>query len=181
MTVSSISPPSPAPSQGYRSRRRARQAALQWLFQWEFQHVQGPWVEEFWSKQTLSPAAREFADRLIQGVLSQQQVFDELISKYAVHWKLHRMPIVDRNILRCALMELFCLEEIPAVVTVNEAIELAKRFADDETKRFINGILDQILQKDPRLQKKRAEKPMPQPEPEVETAPSKDLESMNHD
>jgi len=151
--------------------------ALQWLFQWEFQHAQGPWVEEFWSKQTLSPEAREFADSLIQGVLSRQQVFDELISEYAVHWKLHRMPIVDRNILRCALMELLYLDDVPAVVTVNEALELAKRFADDETKRFVNGILDKILQKDPRLQRKRAEKRMAQPEPEVETDPSKNPES----
>jgi N utilization substance protein B len=67
------------------------------------------------------------------------------------------MPVVDRNILRAALYELLWMPDVPAKVTVNEAIELAKRFADDQTKKFVNGILDQVLKSDPRLEDKRAD------------------------
>ncbi len=67
------------------------------------------------------------------------------------------MPVVDRNILRWAIFELLWIPGIPARVTLNEAMELAKRFADDEARRFINGILDHLLREDPRLQSKRAE------------------------
>ncbi|MGH7262288.1 MAG: transcription antitermination factor NusB, partial [Nitrospiraceae bacterium] len=80
-----------------------------------------------------------------------------LIGKLATNWKVARMPIVDRNILRMGLYELLWLPDVPAKVTVNEAIELAKQFADDEAKRFVNGILDKVLKDDPRLQEKRAE------------------------
>ena len=68
-----------------------------------------------------------------------------------------RMPVVDRNILRAALYELLWMPEVPAKVTVNEAIELAKQFADDETKRFVNGVLDHIIETEPRLADKRGE------------------------
>ena len=67
------------------------------------------------------------------------------------------MPVVDRNILRCAIFELLWLPEIPAKVAVNEALELAKRFADEESKRFVNGVLDRLIQDEPRLEAKRAD------------------------
>ena len=139
------------------SRRHARQFALQLLFQFEFHHNVGLWVEEFWALQTVTSDTRQFTDHLVQGVLSNQESLDQLISHYAVEWTLERMPVVDRNILRCALFELLWMNDVPAKVTVNEAVELAKRFADDETKRFVNAMLDHILQADPRLQKKRTE------------------------
>jgi N utilization substance protein B len=89
--------------------------------------------------------------------MEHQDELDALIGRQAINWTLTRMPIVDRNILRMAIYELLWISDIPAKVTVNEAIELAKRFADDETKRFVNGILDQVLKGDPRLEAKRAE------------------------
>ena len=139
------------------SRRQARQFALQLLFQFEFHHSFGEWVEEFWTLQTVTSETREFSDYLVQGVHTNKESLDYLISQYAVEWTLERMPVVDRNILRCALFELFWMNDIPAIVTVNEAVELAKRFADDETKRFVNAMLDHILQSEPRLQEKRTE------------------------
>jgi transcription antitermination protein NusB len=69
---------------------------------------------------------------------------------------LKRMPVVDRNILRCSLYELLWEPDIPAMVTINEAVELAKRFADDEARRFVNGLLDHVLRDEPRLAAKRS-------------------------
>ncbi len=77
------------------------------------------------------------------------------------------MPVVDRNILRCAIYELLWEPDIPAAVTINEAIELAKRFADDETQRFVNGILDHILRDDQRLTEKRNQMKMLSAQPKI--------------
>lgn len=155
-----VSTPQSTPSRQlvtHSSRRHARQLALQILFQYEFHKNLEQWVEEFWAKQTVTPEVRSFSDDLVQGVITNQVEVDLLINRFAVEWRVERMPVVDRNILRLAIFELIWMPDVPAKVTVNEAIELAKRFADDETKGFINGILDHILQDEPRLQEKRAE------------------------
>ena len=81
------------------------------------------------------------------------------------------MPVVDRNILRCALFELLWLPDVPAKVVINEALELAKRFADEESKRFVNGMLDRIIQEDPRLETKRADMMPPKEPPSIEPSP----------
>ena len=139
------------------SRRHARQMALQQLFRWEFDQTQNHDVEVIKTGRSATPAVREFATQIVQGVLTQHHELDQLINRYAVEWTVDRMPVVDRNILRWAIYELLWIPEIPARVTLNEAMELAKRFADDEARRFINGILDHFLRKEPRLQSKRAE------------------------
>ncbi|HEY5931317.1 MAG TPA: transcription antitermination factor NusB, partial [Nitrospira sp.] len=77
--------------------------------------------------------------------------------KYATNWKISRMPIVDRNILRAGVYELLWMDDVPAKVTMNEAIELAKSFGDDDASKFVNGILDQVLNKESALAAKRAE------------------------
>jgi N utilization substance protein B len=97
------------------------------------------------------------AERLVHGVMADRTELDRLIATHATNWRVDRMPIVDRNILRAALYELLKMPEVPAKVSVNEAIELAKRFADEETRKFVNGVLDQVLKDDPRLQSKREE------------------------
>ena len=137
-------------------RRQARERALQLLFQWDIHGAGGYWLEDFWLQHPAPPEVREFAERLVDGVLNHREELDRLIGAYATNWKVNRMPIVDRSILRASLWELLWMSDVPARVTVNEAIELAKEFADDETKRFINGILDHILKDDPRLEGKRA-------------------------
>ena len=144
-------------SGGSSSRRHARQLALQLLFQREFHPTDGPWVEEFWLNQPATPEEKGFADRIVQGVITHHSELDAFVNRYALEWTIDRMPMVDRNILRWGIYELLWEPEIPAKVTVNEAIELAKRFADDDAGKFINGILDHILRDDARLESKRAD------------------------
>jgi len=141
------------------SRRLARQLALQLLFQQEFQSTQEEWQEKFWEDhQTASVNVRTFATHILQGVKDHQSEIDHLIQQFAVDWSIARMPVVDRNILRCAVYELLWEPDIPAVVTINEAVELAKRFADDEAQRFVNGLLDHILRDEERLSEKRRQR-----------------------
>ncbi|RMH07300.1 MAG: transcription antitermination factor NusB [Nitrospirae bacterium] len=158
--------PSPSGSQPYEaaaplpkpaSRHAARERALQVLFQWEFHQGPDGWFEEFWKAQGASPQERAFAEELVEGVRTHQAELDQLIIQSAKNWTLERMPVIDRSILRLALYELLWIPDIPAKVTVNEALQLAKRFADEETRRFVNGILDHILKTHPRLENKRIE------------------------
>ncbi|MBM4123973.1 MAG: transcription antitermination factor NusB [Nitrospira sp.] len=138
-------------------RREARERALQILFQWDIHGKAGDWLQDFWAQHPTAEPVKTFTEQLVEGVRTHKAEIDKLIGVHATNWKVSRMPIVDRNILRAALYELLFLADVPAKVTVNEAIELAKRFADDETKKFVNGILDQVLKSDPRLEGKRAE------------------------
>jgi len=151
------SPESSAPHTGKLgvSRRFARQLALQMLFQHEFQDRDPSWQDKFWSSQSTSAEVRKFTSLIVEGVLGHQSEIDQLIRRFAVDWSLERMPVVDRNILRCAIFELLWAPDIPAMVTINEAIELAKLFADDEAKKFVNGLLDHVLRDDARLTDKR--------------------------
>lgn len=142
---------------GPSSRRHARQLALQLLFQMEFHENYREWVGDFWVNQTATTEEKDFASRIVEGVLAHRAELDAFIDQLAVEWTIDRMPVVDRNILRWSVYELIWEPDIPAKVTVNEALELAKRFADNDARRFINGILDHILQKDPRLKSKRAD------------------------
>lgn len=139
------------------TRRKAREYALQILFQWDVHGSTNHWLKEFWTQRQVSEDVRAFVDRLVEGVWTQQKELDRTIETQATNWTLNRMPIVDRNVLRLSLYELIWMPDVPAKVTVNEAIELAKAFADDEAKRFVNGILDTVLREDPRLETKRAE------------------------
>lgn len=138
-------------------RRQARVYALQILFQWDIHAGTGDWLKEFWAERDVSPDLRSFTDQLVEGVLEHHVEIDRLIGACATNWAVHRMPVVDRNILRVSLYELLWVPDVPAKVTVNEAIELAKVFADEEARRFVNGILDRVLKEDARLEKKRAE------------------------
>jgi N utilization substance protein B len=139
------------------SRHQARERALQILFQYDIHGRPGLWLDVFWKENEATDEARAFAERLVAGVLEQKQELDALISKYATNWKISRMPILDRNILRAGVYELLWMDDVPAKVTVNEAIELAKSFGDDEASKFVNGVLDQVLNKELTLAAKRAE------------------------
>lgn len=157
MTIPADVPPAPS-TKGGSSRRLARQLALQLLFQQEFQAKHVEWQANFWAEHpTTSITVKTFATDLLLGVKEHQADIDRLIQKFAVGWSITRMPVVDRNILRCAIYELLWEPGIPAAVTINEAIELAKRFADDEAQRFVNGILDHVLRDEERLALKRSQ------------------------
>ncbi len=139
------------------TRRRARERALQLLFQYDIHGKTGDWVEQFWEQYPVRQDVRAFAEHVLAGVVAHRAELDALIDRVALHWRVARMAVVDRNILRSALFELLWMPEVPAKVTVNEALELARLFADEEARRFVNGILDRVLREDPRLEAKRAE------------------------
>jgi transcription antitermination protein NusB len=139
------------------SRHQARERALQILFQYDIHGRSGLWLDVFWKENGAADEVKAFAERLVAGVLEHKKDLDTLIGKYATNWKVSRMPIVDRNILRSGMYELLWMDDVPAKVTVNEAIELAKSFGDDDAAKFVNGILDQALTKELTLAAKRAE------------------------
>jgi len=126
-------------------RQRAREIALQVLYQLDI-HPEDPHEALALYFQNFRPSlkTREFCERLIEGVSEHQQEIDRLIEENAENWTLKRMALVDRNILRMATFELMHCPDIPFKASLNEAIELAKKFGTDESSAFINGILDKI-------------------------------------
>src|SRR4026208_100031 len=138
-------------------RHHARERALQILFQYDIHGKPGLWLALFWKENEATDEVKAFAERLVAGGLGKKKEVEDLVGKYATNWKVSRMPIVDRNILRAGLYELLWMDDVPAKVTVNEAIELAKSFGDDEASKFVNGLLDQILTKELMLAAKRRE------------------------
>lgn len=138
------------------TRHQARERALQILFQHDIHGKAGVKLDEFWKEYTTTDEAKAFAEQLVKGVLEHKKDLDALLGTYATNWKVSRMPIVDRNILRAGLFEFLWMDEVPAKVTMDEAIELAKSFGDEEASKFVNGILDKVLATEPKLAEKRA-------------------------
>jgi N utilization substance protein B len=147
------------------SRRKARESALQMLFAAD---VAGSavrpdeLVRNYWSElgeSDLDEAAREFATRLTTGALAHVAEIDERIKSRAEHWRISRMAVVDRNVLRLAVYE-FLFEPTPRTVAINEALEVARRFSTYEATQFINGILDAI--------KRDLDRERPQPDSDTE-------------
>jgi transcription antitermination protein NusB len=153
-----------------RRRREARERAIQFLFQHDMnppENLQAA-LDHFWESQRLNAhmeiqegptygqevelppattdelAMRMFGDTLIRGVLEHLEKLDELIRKHALNWDLRRMAIVDRNVMRLAIYEMLYRDDIPPVVSINEAVDIAKRFSTEESGRFVNGILDRV-------------------------------------
>ena len=101
-------------------------------------------ADEFWELRPASKPIRDFAVPLVAGVVEHRQEVDERISRYAENYHLDRLAVVDRNVLRLAIYEMLHRPDIPPVVSINEAIEIAKRFGTEESSRFVNGILDRV-------------------------------------
>jgi transcription antitermination protein NusB len=129
------------------SRRKARECALQMLFAADVSEAPAEAVvNAYWAELgelEVEPTARDFATRLATGTLANLETLDERIRSRAEHWRISRMAIVDRNILRLAVYE-FLYEPTPRTVAINEALEIARRFSTYEATQFINGILDAI-------------------------------------
>ena len=129
------------------ARRKARECALQMLFAADVAGTRGDQLARtFWSELSdgdLEPGAQDFATRLAMGALAHLDEVDERIRSRAEHWRISRMALVDRNLLRLAVYE-FLHEPTPRTVTINEALEIARRFSTYEATQFINGILDAI-------------------------------------
>lgn len=137
------------------SRHQSRERALQILFQYDIHGKPGVWLDEFWNQCEATEDVRGFAEELVRGVLEHRAELDALLGRYATNWKVSRMQVVDRNILRLGIYELLWRDDVPAKVTMNEAIELAKDFGDDEAAKFVNGVLDKVLAAEARLEAKR--------------------------
>ena len=151
-------------------RREARERAVQFLFQHDLNPPENldRELDEFWSTQRAAaiagekgpatwgqpvelppPTAEEaetrlFADPLIRGTLEHRDAIDEHIKKHAKNWEFHRIAAVDRNIMRLAIYEMLHREDIPPIVSINEAVDIAKKFSTQDSGKFVNGILDKI-------------------------------------
>jgi N utilization substance protein B len=115
------------------------------LFQWDITHDTIDQIAaNFWDNSEESPSVRNFANLLAAGAVEHVEAIDRLIERHTEHWRLDRMAVVDRNLLRLATQEFLYDHETPKSVVINEAIEIAKRFSSQESPQFINGILDGI-------------------------------------
>ncbi len=129
------------------ARRKAREAALQMLFAADV--VKAPddgLTRNYWNElgdEEIDEKIRAFANNLVTGTLERLSAIDDKIRTRAEHWRIERMAIVDRNVLRLAVYE-FMFEDTPHTVVINEALEIARRFSTFEATQFINGILDAI-------------------------------------
>jgi len=130
---------------GTYSRSRCREWALQFLYQGEFFELPDLGaLERFWSHFQDGGALPAYLQELVAGVGAHLEELDALIVRHSEHWRLERMTVVDRNLLRLAIYELLYQPEIPTKVVINEAVEMAKRYGSEASGGFINGILDQV-------------------------------------
>ena len=134
-------------------RRKSREIALQVLYQIDISRGDaGEKFNLFWQHFTPSDELKEFSQKIVEGVFHHREEIDILIEKHSEHWRLKRMTIVDRNILRSAIFELMYCPDTPSKVILNEAVELGKKFGSEKTGPFINGILDRVSHQISRLQ-----------------------------
>jgi N utilization substance protein B len=151
-------------------RREARERAVQFLFQHDLNAPENldAALNQFWETQRAAAIAEEkggatwgqtielpppttdeaairlFADPLIKGAVEHRDEADEVIKKHAKNWDLHRIAAVDRNILRLAIFEMLHRDDIPPVVSINEGVDIAKKFSTQDSGKFVNGILDKV-------------------------------------
>jgi N utilization substance protein B len=128
------------------TRRKSRELAMQMLFQGDLGKQKPEEVEQlFWdSREDVDDETRGFADDLHRLATQREEEVDDLIQKHAQNWRLERMPVVDRNLLRTAVAEMLGYPKTPAAVIINEALEIARRYAAPESIHFLNGVLDAI-------------------------------------
>lgn len=131
-----------------RKRTRAREFALQILYQIDITHDNtDSSLNEFWQtleQGDIDEALKDFTNSIVKGVVSNLEIIDKNISKYAANWQLQRMAFVDRNILRMSCYELIFRDDIPPKASINEAVELAKKYSGLDAGKFVNAILDKI-------------------------------------
>ncbi len=130
-----------------KARHQARIAALQALYEIDCAgHAPGPVLERRLADEQLSKSIKNFARRLVSGILKHQKVLDVFIHRHAPEWPLEQMAYIDRNILRMAIFEFAIDGQTPIKVAINEAVELAKTFGSDSAPRFVNGVLGTLVE-----------------------------------
>ena len=137
------------------SRHRSRQRALQILFQWDARRLDADfrmpaetaisgYYDSLYSEETeAQPERDDFVEQLVKGVAERIDSIDEMITRHAEHWKISRMPAVDRNVIRLAVYEMLACAT-PRAVVIDEALELARKFSGEEAVHFVNGVLDAV-------------------------------------
>lgn len=137
-----------------RKRTRSREFALQVLYQMDLTDTAlSDVLADFWEnvgEDSADPEVRAYAEELVGGVLQMRPSLDETIERFAENWEIKRMAYVDRNILRLGTYELLHIEAVPVKVAINEAVELAKRYGEPDSSKFVNGILDKIAKTESR-------------------------------
>lgn len=128
------------------ARRKAREIALAFLYQWDLRGDEVlPELDDLLVKDRREPEVAEYVKILVRGTIEKREEIDKMISEAAEHWRIQRMAVVDRNVLRMATWEMaFRKEDVPPKVAINEAIELAKRFSTADSGAFVNGVLDRV-------------------------------------
>jgi transcription antitermination protein NusB len=125
-------------------RSKGREYAMQMLFQWDISQQESSKLEaKFWKGAKAADTTRKFANELFEGATRDAAALDEIIGRHAENWRLERLAVIDRAILRLAIHELRATDT-PAKVVLNEAVELAKKFSGEESAPFVNGILDAV-------------------------------------
>ncbi len=139
-------------------RRHARECALQILYELEFHENQvEDLLESYWQQRKEPPEVREYCEWLVRGVVREREKIDAAIQRISKNWRLSRMALVDRNILRLAAFELEAEPHLEPAIIINEAIEIAKKFSGEEAAHFINGLLDALKRERERQNLEREE------------------------
>ena len=130
------------------TRRTCREWVVQILFQVDLNASENlePLFKLFWKRRKSDRKAREFTESRVRGVLTHQTEIDSYIETLGANWSLKRMGVIDRNVLRMAIYELQHAEDVPPIVIINEAVDVAKYFSNSESGRFVNGVLDRARQ-----------------------------------
>ena len=126
-------------------RRETREWIVQFLFQLDFNPEPiDIALKDFWEEKTPNEREKKYAEEIIKGVVQRKAELDERLSQYANRWNSDRMVAVDRTVMRVALFEMLYREDVPPVVSINEAVHFAKDFSSFQSGRFVNGVLDRI-------------------------------------
>lgn len=138
-----------------RKRTLARESALKILYAIDItKETPDACIDNFWlSQDKAEPQVKIFADALVLGVCHNKDRIDKLITEHATNWQLDRMAVIDRNILRFGAYELMFMDDIPPKVAINEAIDIAKKYGDKDSGKFVNGILDKINKEKAKISK----------------------------
>jgi len=125
-------------------KRKAREIVVKMLYEMEMGDLEAPQAEQRIRRKCSRPDIRKFALRLMRETLAHMEAIDQVIGQVAENWELSRMAAFDRNLLRLGTAEILFLEDVPVKVTINEAIDIAKRYSTENSGRFVNGILDKV-------------------------------------
>jgi N utilization substance protein B len=127
-------------------RRQARELALQALFSFDMEKFVDQSLDNFCAnnEEVLTDSVKPFFLDLVKGVMENRSQIDDLLNNYSTNWKISRMPVVDRNIMRISIFELLKCPDIPYSVSINEAVDIGKKYGTKDSSSFINGVLDRI-------------------------------------